>query len=71
MCFPWEGEHTSGKEVIPKIDTVLSQGKQTNQNILPSYGEAGKQKASEAAKDQGRTAMTPLMSTSGPQLRPC
>lgn len=71
VCFPWEGEHTSGKEVIPKIDTVLSQGKQTNQNILPSYGEAGKQKASEAAKDQGRTAMTPLMSTSGPQLRPC
>lgn len=71
VCFPWEGEHASGKEAILEIETVLSQGKQTNQNILPSYGEAGKQKASEAGKDQGRTAGTPLMSTLGPQLCPC
>lgn len=50
--------------------TVLSQGEQSNQNMLPCYDEAGKQRVSEAGKGQVHTGHTTvhLTPTSGPCL---
>lgn len=51
--------------------TVLFQGEQSNQTTIPCYDEAGKQRVSEAGKDQvhtGHTAfhLTPTLGQSGP-----
>lgn len=50
--------------------TVLSQGEQSNQNMLPCYDEAGKQRVSEAGKGRVHTGHTTVHLTpiSGPGL---